>query len=87
MDTKETKHVQNISGKTLEVVGFGLVEHETVIEVPVDFNNANFETLPVISREEAKKQGIDVEKVEREVSKSEARRIAASKEDGVQKEA
>lgn len=37
-----TKHVQNISGKTQEVVGFGHVEPDAVIEVPLDFHNANF---------------------------------------------
>jgi hypothetical protein len=68
MDTQETKHVQNISGKTLEVIGYGIVENDTVIEVSKDFNNVNFQELPVVSREEVKNSGIDVEKVEREAT-------------------
>lgn len=71
---KETKHVQNVSGQTLTVIGHGVVENEAVIEVPLDFHNANFETLPVITRDQAKAQGVDVEKVEREASKKEPKK-------------
>ncbi len=69
METPKTKHVLNVSDTAQVVVGFGRVEPEAVIEVPLDFNNANFETLPVISREEAKKQGVDVDKVEKAATK------------------
>lgn len=39
----DTKHVRNVSGITQEVIGVGIVEADATIEVPADFNNANFE--------------------------------------------
>ncbi len=42
MTNGEKKLVKNVSGVTLEVIGFGIVEADSEIEVPLDFNNSNF---------------------------------------------
>lgn len=46
MANKETKQVINTSGQTLEVIGYGIVKADEVIDVALDFNNANFEAAP-----------------------------------------
>lgn len=37
--------VKNITKQTLNVVGFGVVKPDGIIDVPDDFNNANFEKV------------------------------------------
>lgn len=41
----DTKRVKNVSGVTQSIIGVGTVAAGEVIEVPADFNNANFEEV------------------------------------------
>lgn len=62
----DTKHVRNTSDQDLAVVGVGVVKAGEAVEVSMDFHNANFEELPVVSRSEARRRGVDVDKIENE---------------------
>lgn len=45
MAKTDTKVVKNVSGATLTLMGYGVVEPNGTIEVAADFNNANFEEV------------------------------------------
>lgn len=55
MSKAETKLVKNISEGTLALAGIGEVAAGATIEVPVDFNNANFEVVTKAPKKETPK--------------------------------
>ncbi len=52
------KKVKNISGKTLTVVDIGVAKPDEIIEVPDNFNNANFEDAGKPSKSEERRKEI-----------------------------
>lgn len=48
----DTKQMKNISDSPLAIVGVGVVESGGIVEVPNDFNNANFS---VVSKSEERR--------------------------------
>lgn len=51
----DTKQVKNVSGVLQEVVGYGHVEADGVIDVAADFHNANFEDVKSAAKPTPKK--------------------------------